>query len=201
MFCCWFQAEICSKTTNMKTLVLYYSKKGSNKYLAEKIAQRLHGDLEAIRPRWDAQYMLMLGVHFGNKKLQADVSRYERVILCGPIWVGQLIAPLKSFIRQYYEKIGQLVFVTCCGSSYEQKDEKFGHGLVFNQVRQLLPDIPVTCQAFPISLVMPEGKKEDGELMMKTHLNDDNFKGEIAERFEVFVQDLEGVRTQVLELV
>jgi hypothetical protein len=37
--------------------------------------------------------------------------------------------------------------------------------------------------------------------MMKTHLSDDNFKGEIVERFEVFVQELAGARQQVLEPV
>ena len=51
MFYRRFQAEICSKITIMKTLVVYYSGKGSNKYLAEKIAQTLHCDVEAIVPR------------------------------------------------------------------------------------------------------------------------------------------------------
>lgn len=174
----------------MKTLVLYYSKKGSNKFLAEKIAHILRCDIEAIRPKWDAPYMLMLGLNFGNKKLNADVSAYERIILCGPIWMGKFIAPLRSFVQQHGENIRQLIFVTCCGSSYEKKDEEFGHGLVFKQLQQLFSNKPLQCQAFPISLVMPEGKKEDGQLMMKTHLNEENFKGEIVERFEAFMQTL-----------
>ncbi len=176
----------------MKSLVLYYSQKGSNRYLAERIAGELKSDIESIRPIVDVPLLMMMGLHFGNKKLLHEVGSYDRIILCGPIWTGQFIAPLRSFVKQHFNEIKQLVFATCCGSSYEKRDEKFGHGLVFKKVRELLGEKCSRCQAFPIGLVMPADKKEDGELMMKTHLNDDNFQGEIAERFRVFVRELEG---------
>ncbi len=174
----------------MKSLVLYYSQKGSNRYLAERIAKALQCEIEPIRPRMDVPLLMMMGVHFGNKKLSHEVGSYDRIILCGPIWTGQFIAPLRSFVKRNIANIKQLVFVTCCGSSYEKKDEKFGHGMVFKKVQELLGDKCVGCQAFPIGLVMPADQKENGELMMKTHLNDGNFKGEIAERFEEFVRKL-----------
>jgi hypothetical protein len=81
-----------------------------------------------------------------------------------------------------------LVFVSSCGSTYEKKDEKFGHGLVFKEVESILKDKCAFCQAFPIDLVLPDDKKEDTDAFMKTHLNDDNFKGEIQERFEAFIK-------------
>ena len=43
----------------MKTIVVYYSRKGSNKYLANKIAKDLTCDIEEIRPRINA-YLLFL---------------------------------------------------------------------------------------------------------------------------------------------
>ncbi len=176
----------------MKSLVLYYSQKGSNRYLAERIAKELPCDIEPIQPRMDVPLLMMMGLHFGSKKLMHNPASYDRIILCGPIWTGQFIAPLRSFVKQHIANIKQLVFVTCCGSSYEKKDEKFGHGQVFNKVRQMLGGKCTLCQAFPIGLVMPADKKEDGELMMKTHLSDGNFKGEIVERFEAFVSKLSG---------
>ncbi len=174
----------------MKSLVLYYSQKGSNRYLAELIAKKLHCDIEPIRPVLDVPLLMMMGLHLGNKKLHHNLADYDRIILCGPIWTGQFIAPLRSFVKRQLASIKQLVFVTCCGSSYEKKDEKFGHGLVFNKVRQMLGEKCALCQAFPIGLALPADKKEDGDLMMKTHLNDGNFKGEIAERFEVFIKNI-----------
>jgi len=48
----------------------------------------------------------------------------------------------------------------------------------------------VLTQAFPVGLVMPEDQQEDTDAFMKTHLNDTNFKGEIAERFDQFMKSV-----------
>ena len=92
---------------------------------------------------------------------------------------------------KYREKINELVFVTCCGSTYDKKDEKFGHGLVFRQVKEIMGEKCTICRAFPIGLVLPEEQRDDTDAFMKAHLNDENFKGEIAERFEALMLELE----------
>lgn len=81
-----------------------------------------------------------------------------------------------------------MVFVTCCGSTYAKKDEKFGHGHVFREVEKVLGDRLVLTQAFPVGLVLPEEMREDPDAFMKTYLNNENFTGEIAERFEEFMK-------------
>jgi len=174
----------------MKTIVIYYSRKGSNKYIAEKISKTLSCDIEAIKPRLDVFLLFLMNIQLGIKSLKNDIKNYDRVILCGPIWVGKFIAPLQSFIKKYKEEINNLVFVTCCGSPYEKKEEKFGHGLVFKEVKILLDEKCQFCQAFPIDLVLPEDQKEVGEILMKTHLNDENFNGEIQEVFDDFISRL-----------
>jgi len=175
---------------SMKTLVLYYSNKGSNEYLAEKIAQNLDCKIEAIRPNLNVHFLMLFGMSFGNKKIKSDLSKYDRIILVGPIWMGKFVSPLKSFVKKYKSQIKKLVFVTCCGSTYDKKDEKFGHGLVFNQVRDIIGDKCELCQAFPIALLMPEGHKDDSDAFMKTHLNDSNFDGEFKEEFDKFMKRL-----------
>ena len=92
------------------------------------------------------------------------------------------------FVKKYFDDINQLIFVTCCGSTYPKKDEKFGHGLVFKEVESILIDKCIFCQAFPIGLVLPDDRKEDTGAFMKTHLNDENFKGEIQDRFDDFMK-------------
>ena len=170
-----------------KTIVVYYSRKGSNKYLAEKISKSLSCEIEAIRPRLNVFLLFLINIHLGIWPLKHNVKEYDRVILCGPIWMGKFIPPLRSFVKKYSDSITKLIFVSCCGSTYAKKDEKFGHGLVFNEVADILKDKCVFCQAFPIGLVMPDDKKEDTDAFMKTHLNDENFKGEIVEKFENFM--------------
>ena len=59
---------------------------------------------------------------------------------------------------------------------------------MFRNVRDILGDKLVLTQAFPVGLVLPDEQKEDADAFMKTHLNDGNFKGEIADRFEAFLK-------------
>jgi flavodoxin len=174
----------------MKTIVYYYSHKGSNRFLAQKIANDLKCEIEEIKPRLNAHLAMIMGLNFGNRKLKTKVENYERVILCGPIWMGKLIVPLKNFISKYSKKIGKLIFVTCCGSSFKDKDNKFGHNLVFNQVKDLLNDKCLHCEAFPIVLFAPDELKDDSSAFMKVHLNDENFKGEITGIYNAFILKL-----------
>jgi len=171
----------------MKPLVVYYSNKGNNEYLAKKISDRLSCKFEEIRPRMNVFMFFLMNIHLGIKPLKRNIEEYYTVILCGPIWMGKFIPPLRSFVKKYHDKIRKLVFVTCCGSPYDKKDEKFGHGLVFKEVEKILAEKCILCQAFPVGLVLPDDRKDDPEAFMQTRLNDDNFKGEIQERFDAFI--------------
>ncbi|MFH0756755.1 MAG: flavodoxin domain-containing protein [Bacteroidota bacterium] len=172
----------------MKTIVVFYSNKGSNRYLAGKISRDLSCDLEEIRPRLNVFLLFLMNIHLGIRPLKSNMAAYDRVILCGPIWMGRFIPPLRSFIKKYKTVIGRLIFVTCCGSTFAKKDEKFGHGLVFREVESLLDGKCLFCQAFPVGLVMPEEQREDPNAFMKAHLNDENFKGEIENLYSGFIK-------------
>ena len=174
----------------MHSIVVYYSHKGSNRYLAHKIAKAVSCDIAEIKPRLNAHLLMLMGLNFGNRKLKVDLSQYEQVILCGPIWMGKLIVPLKNFVKENLNEVKQLIFATCCGSSYEGKDQKFGHGFVFKEIEKLSKGKCKHCEAFPIPLVMPEGEEENGALMMKTRLSDENFKGEIDLAFNRFIEKI-----------
>jgi menaquinone-dependent protoporphyrinogen IX oxidase len=177
----------------MRTIVYFYSHKNSNRYLAKKIAKDLNCEIEEITPRLNAHLLMLMGISFGNTKLKTKVEDYNRVILCGPIWMGKLIVPLDNFLKKHISKINKLIFVTCCGSTFDKKDEKFGHNIVFNQVKILAGEKCQHCEAFPITLVLPNEQKEDTDAFMKTHLNDENFKGEIAEIYDKFVNTIKAL--------
>jgi flavodoxin len=173
---------------NMNTLVVYYSRKGSNENLARRISVSLGCPREAIRPRINAFFLFLFNLNPGIFKLKSKIQDFDRVILVGPIWMGRFIPPLRSFVKRYNREIKDLVFVTCCGSTYEQKDDKFGHGHVFRKVETLVNGKLSLTQAFPVSMVLPEDQRDDQDAFMKTHLNDQNFQGEIFERFEQFIE-------------
>jgi len=174
----------------MKTIVVYYSRKGSNEFLARKISSGLSCDIEQIRPRANAFIFFMLNINPGIHPLKKRIADYDRVILVGPVFMGRFIPPLKSFVTRYRPRIKELVFVTCCGSSYAKKDEKFGHGHVFRQVERMMNGKLALAQAFPVGLILPEDQREDPDAFMKAHLDNSTFSGEIRERFEAFMEQL-----------
>jgi menaquinone-dependent protoporphyrinogen IX oxidase len=178
----------------MKTIVVYYSNTGSNKYLGEKVAGALHADVEVIKPAINFFPLLMFfsltGVSAGIKVLGRKLEDYDRIILCGPIWMGRLVSPLRDFLTKYRKNIKELHFLTCCASADDAKEMKFGHGLVFRKIQNILKDKCVSCDAFPIGMVLPENKQKDNNAILKTRLSDDNFSGEIQKRFKNVIQRL-----------
>ena len=158
--------------------------------MANKIANELNCDIEEIRPRLNVFLFFLMRISLGIKALRHDVSIYDRVILCGPIWIGQFITPHQNFIRRYGKKIKKLVFVTCCGSSYEEKDIKFGHNTVFKKLKNNLKETCTHCIAFPIPILVTEDKRKNSDIIMNTRMNNETFQGEVKERFENFIMSL-----------
>ncbi|NLG17117.1 MAG: flavodoxin family protein [Fibrobacter sp.] len=174
----------------MKTLVVYYSKSGNNKFLAGKIAEKLGSDIEQIVPRLNAFAIQVLfsliGKGMGIKAPAHSISEYEKIVICVPIWMGKLIYPAYAFITRFLNSIRKLYFVTCCGGDESEKDSRFGYNAVFNRVRNIAGDKCTLCEAFPITLALPEEKRKDSEAVMKAHLSDNNFTGDFLNRFNVF---------------
>jgi menaquinone-dependent protoporphyrinogen IX oxidase len=174
----------------MKTIVVYYSRKGSNKYLAEKITTSLSCDIEKIRPHLNVFLFFLMNINLGIRPVKHKLTDYNKVILYGPVWMGKFILPLRSFLDKYKDNIHELIFVTCCGSPDAKKDEKFGHGIVFREIETIMGNKCTMCRAFPIDLVVPDDKKENPEAIMKTRLSDTNFNGVIKERFDQMIATL-----------
>lgn len=172
-------------------IVLFYSNTGSNQFLAERIAGKLHCDKETIRPKINAQPLLMLlaslGLRPGIKTVKSDLTLYKSVVLVGPVWMGQLISPLRDFLRKHKSEISCLYFVSCCGSSDAVKDEKFGHGHVFRKVKEILGDKCCHCEAFPIGLILPEDQQKNSEAIMNTRLNSGTINEQVEERLEKLI--------------
>jgi len=178
----------------MNTLVLYYSRTGNNRYLAEHIARRLNADVEAIQPRLNGLFFQILFSFLpfspGIRSLAHDVQRYDRLIVCGPVWMGRLIAPLRTALKRYGSQVNEVDFVTCCGSSDADKDGTFGYEGVFKQVRDLLGDRCRHCEVFPVVLTLPEDKRKDDQAVMKARLSDDSFGPELRQRLDSFLMSL-----------
>lgn len=177
-----------------KTLIAYYSKTGNNQYLAAKLASELAVDHEEIKPKWGGFFIqvmaTIMGTSTGIKTLQQNPLDYDHVILCGPIWMGNLISPLLGFVRKYKSGLKSCTFITCCGSSDEKKDDTFGYNRLFKKIGLKFPSINWQFHALSILLVLDKEDRKNDELIRKAQLNDQTFKDEFKERFDSVVDSV-----------
>lgn len=181
----------------MKTLVLHYSRTGNNRYLAERTAATLEADIEGIRPRINLFPCLLsgtwLGFGTGIRKLAHKPEDYHCTVVFAPLWIGKFALPAQSLLRKYSGRMNSICIATCCGSTDKNKADKFGYEGAFQHIRKLAGGKCVYCEAFPIGMVIPEEQKDDSQSFMKTRLSNDNFKGEILERFKCFISEVRGL--------
>ncbi len=181
----------------MKTLVVYYSKSGNNKYLAERFASDLNGDIEALTPFAGVFPLQMLfsltGFGPAIHTVKKTISEYDRIIVCGPIWAGHLAWPNRSFLKKHSGDAHKIFYATCCGGGDAEKDGKFGYARVFREVEKLAGAKMVACEAFPVPLVLPEDKRKDDSAVMNARLSDEAFTGAIRERYDSFLRTIKQV--------
>lgn len=84
----------------MKSIVIYYTLLGHNRELAEEIAQKEGAEVLEFAP---GRIWRVFQFFAGKKKLkrkarEVDISSYENVIICGPIWAGKPAAAIKFLL-------------------------------------------------------------------------------------------------------
>lgn len=113
----------------MNILVVSYSKSGNNRFLAEKIADALRARRIELKPRFSGLLPLLLST--GMKKgsmllpLDANPADYDLVVLAGPIWMGQLVSPLRGFLGKYGATIKKLAFATCFAGAFKERFDSY----------------------------------------------------------------------------
>lgn len=90
----------------MKTLVVYYSKSGNTKTVAEAVIKNLACDYDKLD--YDEKSKAI--------RCTKKPSDYERVILLSPIWAFSLAEPMKLYLNKFRSEILTYnLIVTCAG--------------------------------------------------------------------------------------
>lgn len=88
-------------------LVVYFSRTGHARVLAEGVARALGADLEEIRDRTDrcgvAGYLrsgleALLGASAEIDRPRHDPSRYDVVVVGGPVWNAAVASPVRTYL-------------------------------------------------------------------------------------------------------
>jgi hypothetical protein len=112
----------------MKTLIVYYSFTQNNAALARMIQKRLDCEMlkiETLRRR--SAFSIFLDAAFGRKpailKHNLVMENYGQIVFVGPIWLGKIAGPLKTFLREEKNNIKHYSFISVCGGLTGQKEK------------------------------------------------------------------------------
>lgn len=104
----------------MKTLVVYYSRKGYAEQLALERVKEEAADflaLETIENTAGYEGFLncmkfcLTGKSMTLFPYETDVSAYDKVILCTPVWCGDVSAPMKAFLEKEKHHIREAAYI------------------------------------------------------------------------------------------
>lgn len=173
-----------------KYLVLYYSKTGNSKFIAEKLSTDLYCDLKEIRPVINNLFVLFLlslmklGIPTNISK--KDFEGYDEIIILGPVWGGLLISPLRNTINKCIKASKDIDFAVTCETKEEDKDHKYGYAKVLSEAEATGGKYVRTTEAFSTSLVNTDNKKWSPKLSEKIKITEENFNDKLKARLSGF---------------
>ncbi|MBQ8200723.1 MAG: hypothetical protein IJZ74_03025 [Clostridia bacterium] len=104
----------------MKTLIIYYSRKGRTAKIARKWAHKTGASRLAISPMayrgTMREYLQYLICTLTRRDMELDLhnvdfSKYDRIVLMVPVICGMMSAPVRTFVRQEAGRLQNVEYV------------------------------------------------------------------------------------------
>ena len=127
----------------MKILIIYYSRTGTTRKVAEAMARLLPadiGELHDLENRDGIRGWFMSCWSAARRKeariapVSADASGYEHVVIGTPVWVGTMAAAVRTYLKANFGKFGRYSVFTTQGSFKRQR--------VFDDIKALVGQAP-----------------------------------------------------------
>lgn len=178
-------------------LILYYTKTGNSRFLAEQLAVQLpNSSLREIRPNLNVLPIVFLlsamKISTGTGIRNKDLEGFNEVVLIGPIWGGLLIGPLRAMLKKLVRTGKPIHFAVTCETDDAQKDDDYGYAQVLNEAKKIGGNLIHSTEAFPTPLVKEGDSSWTPKMSDKIKLTEDNFKGSIATRLQAFAEQIRG---------
>ena len=126
------QSEIIN-SEHYKPLIVYYSRTGNSRIVADALMEYLSGTIEEIQSTKNRDGLLgvftcvldqLLDRDDILKPLDKDPRNYDPVIIVSPIWIGKISSPARTFIKQAgLEGKDVYLVLTYNGSLTEDKEK------------------------------------------------------------------------------
>jgi flavodoxin len=109
-----------------KILVVFYSRSGMTRRIAQALAAALHGDLEEItEPKSRSGFLGYLRSATEARRMrpativpaQHDVAAYDLVIVGTPVWAWSLSSPVRAFLMATAARLPEVAFFCTLGGA------------------------------------------------------------------------------------
>jgi flavodoxin len=110
----------------MRTLIVFYSRTGTTKRVAEKLAEMINAEMEEIidtKNRSGAKGYLLSGRDAMRKRLTElkpigkNPAEYDLMVIGTPIWAWNVSAPVRTFLEKYKDDVNKVAFFCTMGGS------------------------------------------------------------------------------------
>ncbi len=137
--------------TTARILVVFFSRSGTTREVAEQLGARLGADLEEISdptPRTGVFGFVRSSYEAQRRQLPPiasshhDPADYDLVVIGTPVWTSSVSSPVRAYLRRHRDVLRKVAFFCTCGGSgsrgaLAQMQEEVGHEPVVRmQLRQ-----------------------------------------------------------------
>lgn len=131
----------------MKTLIVYYSRSGQTRLVAESLAKLSGADLEEINDPTDragAKGYLKSGKEAFLKKLppiepiKKDLKDYDLVLVGTPVWAFTISSPVRAFLEKYKNDLNSWALFCTQGGEGRQKTKEGAEKIISKPSRGFL---------------------------------------------------------------
>lgn len=146
----------------MKTLIIYFSRDGHTKKVAEYLSEKLGANIEEITEP-EKRGGLMGYLRSGKESFQEatpkinplknNSSEYDLVVLGTPVWAGNVASPVRTYLKEQSSGIKKIAFY--CTS--KTKDVK----KTFEEMKKLSGKEPVATENYTDNIIDKNGHLND----------------------------------------
>lgn len=115
----------------MKSLVVYYSRSGNTRKVAEAVALAASADIEEIREDGIDRSGALGYLRSGKGAFLKRSSRihpsgknpkyYDTVFIGSPVWAGDTVPAVRSYLSENPPGLGRVAFFSTCGGGSDKK--------------------------------------------------------------------------------
>lgn len=113
-----------------KTLIVYHSRSGNTRRVAQALARRLGADLDEIRIVQPLEGRLgyamcaleaIVGLTPALRPMRRDPAAYDLIVIGSPVWFWNLSSPVRSWLEAHRIARGRVAFFCTMGGAGAQR--------------------------------------------------------------------------------